>query len=858
MKEQTKLILKGFVDNGEPFTKEIHSLDEVKSSGNFLVVGRNISPANGLPAISGKTHDCFCCEAQLTVTCCYPENESQSDTAYGQTLTICDRETGVTATYSRSISPTKNGGMWTPWQMVATGDVELITGNNQLNETLTILGDKIDSEIVRSQQTDDEIWTNMSRMEIKSSSINLAVNDGSTVRFHRIEENEVTVNKEKLNEPNEVVFYKPDCVFLATDSNGNYYDTWSDSEQYMSRGAIRKNKVYICGTDIFVWDGEKLINIIENINNSTEEINDQTKAFLVDKIETEKRALKNGDTIVGLSREIYSRQGKTDSATFLRRTTAGGTSVSDGVASIKQIGGNILKNFADGTFISNDNYNRESAETLIFTNNTCLITTSSANIKYGGIKTKSGKFIIGHIYYASVYVFNVDALSIEISIDGGSNSKTFTEKGRWIRASMVEEKKSTSENLNNATIRLRKNEGGIVSARVCNWLVIDLTEHFGAGNEPTLEECDKMFASVGPLPQGLFIAQPTGFKSIGYNHWNPENVIVGKNVVNSQITTNEGTSIAVVKCVPCKEGVGENNGYVIGYGEAENWSDDGIEVYLSPLNPMETSGELFLQKLEKSTAQTYIPDIGGYLLIVTPVTEKLCAHLHWSADRATTDYEPYIESVVSLPNIPEMSEWGLAAAGSVRDCIDFEKMEYSNLVNRVDLGSLSWNYNAADETHPHGYLTATIEDAKFSSSTNVITEAYCTCADFSVDKSIIAMPASNTICIVDSSYTDVDKLGNSLNGMYAYYEKTPEKYSIVTKSAPNYIGSDYGVEEFVGSQTPVGANTLYYMRSLVSEVRNFLDRLMSWLGSDVVAVADRIIASISSTETNIVAMDNPQ
>ena len=150
MKEQTKLMLKNLsAGSGESATKEIHSLDEVKNSGNYLVIGRNISVDNGMPLISGKTHNCFCCEAQLTVTCCYPESESQSDTAYGQTLTICDRETGVTNSYTRTITPNKNSGNWSEWQMVATGDINLVTNNNEINEALTLLSVKTNSEIAR-------------------------------------------------------------------------------------------------------------------------------------------------------------------------------------------------------------------------------------------------------------------------------------------------------------------------------------------------------------------------------------------------------------------------------------------------------------------------------------------------------------------------------------------------------------------------------------------------------------------------------------------------------------------------------------------------------------------------------------
>ena len=68
-----------------------------------------------------------------------------------------------------------------------------------------------------------------------------------------------------------------------------------------------------------------------------------------------------------------------------------------------------------------------------------------------------------------------------------------------------------------------------------------------------------------------------------------------------------GTSIAIIECLPCKTGAGENNGYVIGYGEGEEWSDSGVEVYLSPINPLDAESELYLCKLEKDA--TYMPGI---------------------------------------------------------------------------------------------------------------------------------------------------------------------------------------------------------------------------------------------------------
>ncbi len=226
MQKQVKLFLKGVEDSGEPFTKEIHSLDEVKDSGNYTVVGRNLSTANGMPNVVGKTENCFCCEALLSVTCCYPEDESQSNTAYGQSLTICDRETGRTNTYSRTISPTANNGRWSEWQMVATGDIDLIEQNNEISQAFTNLSHKIEA--------------------------------GLTVRFARVEENEVVIKPEAIDAVAEVVYYKPSNIFVAADSNGNYYDNWDGIGAYMSGGKVRDDKVFLCGGEAYVWNGAVL------------------------------------------------------------------------------------------------------------------------------------------------------------------------------------------------------------------------------------------------------------------------------------------------------------------------------------------------------------------------------------------------------------------------------------------------------------------------------------------------------------------------------------------------------------------------------------------------------------------------
>lgn len=574
---------------------------------------------------------------------------------------------------------------------------------------------------------------------------------------------------------------------------------------------------------------------------------------LEEKIAKEKTALVNGDTIVGLAREVYSRQGKVDTATFLKRTTAGGTSISDGVATLRQIGGNTVKNLVDGTFGSSWRSMSNSAIAM----NGCVAEVSSLS-SYGGIVVNV-EFVVSHTYYCKVLANPLNT-SVYIRMFG---VETPPVNGGWQLLSLC-----SSMNGGGNSLSIRGNTEG--NFYLLYPLLLDLTEMFGAGNEPTKEECDKIFGTMDVLPQGLTIAQPTGLKSTGYNQWNPNDVLADKTVTDNALATLEGSNIAVVECLPCKTGAGENNGYVIGYGEGDTWSDENVEVYLSPFNPIEVEGKLYMHKLEKDeTYSTYIPQIKGYLLVVTPITDRLCVNFLWSEDRARTDYEEYIESYVTLPAIPEMSEYGLAgiqSSGSLAcDVIDLESCRYIKRIERTELWLMSWRIenitlSSTGESY-RTFVSSLLKDMKFRGYNimqNAIIGNYTNKITFALseeellDKQFMVNSTGN-LFIRNDSYESLDVFKNSLDGQYVYYEiDEPLEYPILVKSAPNYIGSDYGVEEFTGSKVPLVANILFYMRSLVSETRNFLDRLMARLGiSDATAVADKIADAIIPTTEGV-------
>lgn len=158
METKTKLMLKGLShETGTPFIVEIHSLDEVKKTGNYVVIGKNISTANGLPHLNDNTPQCFCCEGNLMVTCCYSAEEDQSNTTYGQTLIISDKESGQTNTYTRTINPAKNNGKWSSWKMMVNGEISVVAPANELYERVAQMADSLAAEVTRATDAEQQL-----------------------------------------------------------------------------------------------------------------------------------------------------------------------------------------------------------------------------------------------------------------------------------------------------------------------------------------------------------------------------------------------------------------------------------------------------------------------------------------------------------------------------------------------------------------------------------------------------------------------------------------------------------------------------------------------------------------------------
>ncbi|MBR5275812.1 MAG: metallophosphoesterase [Bacteroidaceae bacterium] len=153
-----KFVLTGFsLVDGKQFSREVSTLDDVRESGQYTVVGRNVSESEGLPP--AKYCDCRDCyiEAQLIVTRNSSSLGEIEKENIGQSLTLSNKEDGVTNTYQRSWSKQQDKATWSEWQIIATGSIEAITDNNNVNKNISSLSKQISTELQRATEAETAI-----------------------------------------------------------------------------------------------------------------------------------------------------------------------------------------------------------------------------------------------------------------------------------------------------------------------------------------------------------------------------------------------------------------------------------------------------------------------------------------------------------------------------------------------------------------------------------------------------------------------------------------------------------------------------------------------------------------------------
>lgn len=390
---------------------------------------------------------------------------------------------------------------------------------------------------------------------------------------------------------------------------------------------------------------------------------------------------------------------------------------------------------------------------------------------------------------------------------------------------------------------------------VKNAVLFDLTQIFGAGNEPsTLDDPRikwiKDYANEYPEYNigELISYNGSGIKTVGFNQWDEEwevgNInadtgaaIAGSNMIRSKNFIQVLPNTTYFFHIPI-------TGVVYEYDSEQNYITSKLGGSMLSAYTFTTSANTHYLKFRTAA---------GYGEVYN---HDICINLSWSGYR-NGEYEPYWSRTLNLP-ISTYFPDGMKSAGSVRD--ELTKDKAVKRIGVVDLGSLNWAYRATSGTPsfaPYMYADVTslgIKRLGFFGTTvhNIICSKYTTVARNTtafVDKTICADgDASNVtqIQIKDTAYTDTASFKTAMSGVMLYYELAePIETTITPPLDLTYKVADFGTEESIseGKSTPFIGIIKYsddFTRGLVNMPKNY----------DTTASLDALAASLSAMLTS--------
>lgn len=551
-------------------------------------------------------------------------------------------------------------------------------------------------------------------------------------------------------------------------------------------------------------------------------------------IEVSNVAKQNGyyeSMIVGASKNLAGNNIVTAKYTY--RPTADTTDVADGVAKISSVKGNTIvwnQLFDYSTIIQGSK--------ATYDNSTGIFTCTPID----------QSFILRTKTYAKINHYHL--ISCEIKSDNDANVSI------WNGISVPVVVSATS-NWKKVTSIIKciksKSSLGVSSAdsvnhfEVKNIKAFDLTQMFGEGNEPTIEEFEAMFPNdyyeynAGELKS----IEDFSIKSVGFNAWDEEwevGMISGQNgsiqEASDQIRSKNYIPILPNMLYNINTQVKRQNFIVVAYDDEYRYIEylvyGGSEYkFRTPQNAKYVKFCTYNEKY----GNTYNNDI--------------CINLSHSGIR-NGEYEPYQEDILPIntstikdENGEVLFPNGLCSAGEAHDELLYDKSlgkwKAVKRIGSVDMGNLVWYYESSHDGFISNmeFPSATGKNAVFNGLSTMY--PYKGSYDKVGDKEMGYIYFIR-IFIKDSSYTDADLFRQSLKGQILYYELAEPIEVVLDDFTSNYKVSDWGTEEILMDSTPI-VPVIYdveYALNAVDTLRNMptnyiskesLDAFLSALGS---------------------------
>lgn len=415
---------------------------------------------------------------------------------------------------------------------------------------------------------------------------------------------------------------------------------------------------------------------------------------------------------------------------------------------------------------------------------------------------------------------------------------------------------------------------------VKNYVVVDLTGIYGAGNEPTSVaqfEADYQQWFGKPLTYEPYVAgslrnvMMSAIKTTGFNQWDEEWEVGGIDRETGNNTT-RNDCIRTKNYIKIFKGLqyyirnirynSNANIYILYYDANKNFLESSNAITTSRNIPIKNNAEY----------------IRFYYYAVTTYHNDICINIS-DPDKNGT-YEPYRENIAPLPITTLTGKLngegesvtifpdGMKSAGSVRDEIFVENgvVKAIKRVGSVDMGSLYYSEYGTKVRYTE------ISDIKASARKigNLRSTFYTPVSSgmevLQIPEYMMELyPNTKYIYIMDSRYTNAQDFKAAVNGMPLYYELAePQVYVLDDDVLPlMYKVDELGTEQVLPEcteETPCCAPILSvnYAMNAVAQLRNMhtnyiskasFDNFLSLVNSTLVSVLGGTI-SVNPTQTN--------
>lgn len=532
---------------------------------------------------------------------------------------------------------------------------------------------------------------------------------------------------------------------------------------------------------------------------------------------------------------------------FTYRPSAGDKSIKDDNAFIRRVKGNsvvwnqLVKNALDQSG-NNGWWSRQGANNVELNGSSIKLTFVSGS-SYQPQITQKANFVLSHKYFVSFEIKRSVSKTISCflreSIDLYGNSV------KYILNMPTDGQYQTIYTSTGGypyvfiCVTDQVNDVGD-SVTVSDVQLIDLTQMFGAGNEPTtVEEFRALYPnSYYPYNTGeLRNLVCSGIKTVGFNLFDEDVMTSWSGItkdnrgwygnvsnfyrdssnnrnklwVNTMGYTGQICVYIKSTAVDARTRFRPQIHYIDG---TTNSYDDSVV-----LSGEKTSAEGYIVSDENKVVDFVGFTYGGIGYVIV---NNFCINLHHTGYR-DGEYEPYKEVTHALPLSQITNGEPLRKAGSVYD--EINETEYIRRVGVVDLGSLKW-VNAANN------IFACTEMPNMIVTTDAalrLDGLFCTKYAIDTILSIDATMSEKTmkrnngwLYIKDTSFTDVASFKASLSGVLLHYELAePIVKPIETPIDFNYYVEDFGTEEAILAENsaPFSADIIYQFNA-TDQVRN--------------------------------------